>query len=101
MTLVFGSLAGLNLAQLCGQSAAPKTNQRPVFKVNARTVVVNVVVTDRNGKPAKGLHQSDFLVAEDGKSQKITSFEEHSGAPPTMPANCLICRQVPSLTSCA
>jgi len=62
------------------QPATPDSATVPVFKANAQTVVVNVVVTGRDGKPVHGLPRDRFLVAEDGHQQAITSFEEHSGA---------------------
>jgi VWFA-related protein len=53
--------------------------------MNARTVIVDVVVTGKDGKPIKGLHQEDFNVWEDGHPQQITSFEEHPGPHPPSP----------------
>jgi VWFA-related protein len=37
-------------------------------------VLVDVVVTDKQGKPVPGLHREDFVVEENGKAQKITSL---------------------------
>ncbi len=55
------------------------------FKASSRIVVVDVVVTDRKGKPVTGLGQKDFQVTEDGKAQNIAHFDEFSkegeGAP--------------------
>jgi VWFA-related protein len=53
--------------------------------VNARSVVVDVVVTDRNGKAITGLPKEDFQVFEDGKPQTLTFFEPHAGAPAIAP----------------
>jgi VWFA-related protein len=39
-------------------------------------VVVPVVVRDGSGAPVKGLTKDDFTVLENGKEQKISSFEE-------------------------
>lgn len=39
-------------------------------------VTVPVVVTDNSGKPVRGLKRQDFRVAENGKEQRIASFEE-------------------------
>ncbi len=64
------------------QTAVPDANGRLVFKANARTVLLDVVVTGRDGKPVQGLHKEDFQVGEDGHPQAITFFEEHSGAHP-------------------
>ena len=36
---------------------------------------IDVQVTDRDGKPVKGLKQDQFSVTEDGKAQKISTFE--------------------------
>ncbi len=62
------------------QTAASNANGPIVFQANAQTVILDVVVTDRSGQPVEGLHQGDFVVAEDGHQQTITSFEEHAGA---------------------
>ncbi len=67
---------------LHAQTAVPDASGRLVFKANVRTVVLDVVVTGHDGKPAKGLHKEDFQVSEDGHPQAITFFEEHSGAHP-------------------
>jgi len=69
-------------------SAAESAKLGPTLKSSARLVVVDVTVTDRNGRPVPGLHKDAFLVEEDGRRQNITSFEEHSGTQSnTAPAN--------------
>lgn len=45
------------------------------------TVVVDVVVTDRQYRPVHGLKREDFVVTEDKHAQPITSFEEHISQP--------------------
>ncbi len=52
----------------------------PVFKNNARDVVVDVVVTKSNGEPVLGLHKQDFAVTEDGKPQAVDFLEEHTAS---------------------
>ncbi len=69
---------------LFAQTAVPDANGNLVFKTNARTVVIDVVVTGKDG-PARGLKKEDFQVLEDGKSQKITYLEEHTSH--TQPTN--------------
>ncbi len=44
------------------------------FVVDAETIVVNVLVTDRNGKPLLGLQKENFRVFEDGEEQEIQNF---------------------------
>src|SRR5271156_5772898 len=51
----------------------------PTIHATARLVVVDVVVTDGNGNPVKGLKQSDFHLIERKSPQTIQSFEEHTG----------------------
>ncbi len=48
-----------------------------VFHSTVRRVVVDVVVSDSNGKPVSGLTARDFSVAEDGKPQRMRSFDVH------------------------
>jgi|HubBroStandDraft_1064217.scaffolds.fasta_scaffold15255_2 VWFA-related protein len=69
------------------QSPAPRTpdnqgvtaQQTPggyTLSVNANIVLTNVVVRDRKtGALVKGLKASDFQILENGKSQKIASFD--------------------------
>ncbi len=77
---------------LCTSIAAPsqsptqapnKAGSLPTLKTRVRLVLVDVVVTDNKGDPVTGLHKDDFEISEDGATQKISTFEEHHGAPPT------------------
>ncbi len=45
-----------------------------VESLNVRVVNVDVVVTDRKGKPVRGLEREDFRVLEDGKEVNLTNF---------------------------
>ena len=47
---------------------------------SVREVVLDVVVVDKHGLPAKGLKQSDFILSEDGVPQTINSFAERDAA---------------------
>lgn len=57
------------LAQSSGQVPAP------TVRVNTRLVLVDVVVTDKQGKPVSGLKAEDFTIEEKGKKQKIAFFQ--------------------------
>lgn len=57
-------------------SSQPFTVQVPV-----NTVLVNVTVTDKAGKPVADLTVDDFKIYEDGKRQEIQSFETETGRP--------------------
>jgi VWFA-related protein len=67
-------------ASLRSQTAGDATS---TLKTRARLVVVDVVVTNDKGEALTGLEKKDFEVAEDGKPQTISTFEEHKGAPIT------------------
>jgi VWFA-related protein len=67
---------------LCAQTSAPAPGAvsapatHPfVFTVNARLVVLDVVVTDKAGKPVDGLTAKDFQIFEDDKPQHIHSLD--------------------------
>jgi len=45
------------------------------FKVSSDLVLVSVTVRDKKGELVRGLKQSDFTVLEDGKPQRLQSFD--------------------------
>jgi VWFA-related protein len=47
------------------------------LQANTRVVLVDVTVTDEEGKPIHGLQGTDFQVLDNKKPQQIASFEEH------------------------
>ncbi len=51
------------------------------FRSDVRVVIVDVVVQDNKDAPVEGLAREQFQLLEDGRLQKLTSFEEHSGLP--------------------
>jgi VWFA-related protein len=66
------------------QPAAPVT--RPLQTLAApppntadHRLVLDVVVTDRSGKPVKGLEQKDFTVLDNGHPETVLSFQASSG----------------------
>ena len=52
----------------------------PTIRVTTRMVLVDVVVTDKQGKPVPGLRAEDFTLEEKGKTQKIATFTAASEA---------------------
>ena len=62
--------------------AAPSTSEVPVPTIRASThlVLVDVIVTDKQGKHVDGLRPEDFAVQEKGKNQKIAFFSTPSEA---------------------
>ncbi len=53
----------------------------PIYRVETRLINVPVNVTDAHGVAVPDLQQSDFIVREDGKLQKIALFERESATP--------------------
>ncbi|HLI75945.1 MAG TPA: VWA domain-containing protein, partial [Acidobacteriaceae bacterium] len=68
------------IASAWGQDATPPES-RTVLKTTVRRVVLDVVVTDANGKPVSGLNESDFRVTENGQPQRILSFDANGFTP--------------------
>jgi VWFA-related protein len=62
--------------------SAPSTSDVPVptIRVSTHLVLVDVVVTDKQGKHVDGLKPEDFVVQEKGKTQKIAFFSSPSEA---------------------
>ena len=62
-----------------GPAAPPVTKPIPGGKATIRSTVslveIDVQITNRDGKPVKGLKQEQFSITEDGKTQKISTFE--------------------------
>jgi VWFA-related protein len=52
----------------------PAPAQEVVPEVRVELVHIDVVVTDADGKPVRGLAREDFEVLEDGKPQRIAQF---------------------------
>src|SRR5271156_602707 len=103
VSLLFVALfvAGLALAQTPQQSANPsarppanqsapvaipmpasppaspqpsKQNPAAVLRTSSDLVRIDVEVTDKSGKPIKGLKQDQFIITDDGKRQSISIF---------------------------
>src|SRR5258708_168648 len=58
----------------------PPARVTPTFldTLEVRLTSLDVVVTDRQGAPVRGLKSSDFEVMDDGQPQEITNFSEDS-----------------------
>jgi VWFA-related protein len=62
------------LAMRIGAQENGSSIPTPTIRVNTRLVLVDVVVTDKQGKPISGLKPDDFTLEESGKKQKIATF---------------------------
>jgi len=74
-------LTPAGLAQNPQQPAPPpappqvSANQKGTIRTAVNLVEVDIEVTDREGKPLKGLRQDQFSISEDGKDQKVSTFD--------------------------
>jgi VWFA-related protein len=66
-------------------SAGNSFQGTPTLKQTVNNVLVDVVVTDKNGQPVKGLTKERFQVLENGVPQQIVFFEEHAPEPASAP----------------
>lgn len=87
---IAASLATGGMAQ-SGNAAKQEAPDTPLFRLEVRRVPLDVVVTDKQGNPVKGLTKKDFIVKEDGKPQRVQTFEAEDGlatsyVPPKLPA---------------
>ncbi len=60
------------------QSSQPQPQPVPLLRSSSRLVLLDVVVTDKQGHPIRGLTKDDFTVVENGIPQKLLSFESSS-----------------------
>src|ERR1039458_444240 len=56
--------------------------QVQTLHVTSREVVVDVMVTGKDGQPVYGLQQSDFSIEENDRHQAIRSFREYTSPAP-------------------
>lgn len=102
--LTVAARAALALAGAAALQAQPE--QTFIDTVDVQVVEVDVVVTDRNGRPVGDLTRDDFEVYVDGERVEITNFfeseilREPAGAadPPAAPAESPIAEEPTPLT---
>src|SRR5579862_758709 len=62
---------------LAGQSQSPDSVPP---SGDGHSITLDVVVTDKSGKPVAGLEQQDFTLLDNKQPQKILSFQAKAGA---------------------
>lgn len=70
------------LSGVAGAQEAPTAEETFSDQIEVSLVNLEVVVTDKSGKPIPDLRKEDFGVLEDGKPVEITNFYAESGQPP-------------------
>jgi VWFA-related protein len=97
------AFAAHSIASAAPVTKSPQSGNRSsqpqgmVLHMEVRRVPIDIVVTDQDGNPVKGLRKEDFTVKEDKKNQHILSFEYFDSAQsfippklPPLPANTFI-----------
>lgn len=81
MTKRYVSIIGFLLVIIAPIALAPCVAQQSESDIHVvvNMVQVNVAVTDDKGNYVTGLHPEDFLITEDGITEKIATFEEGNG----------------------
>lgn len=75
--LVLMGMTGISVAAQAADSPE-SSNQVPyTLQVKARMVLTDVTVTDKHGNAVTGLREDDFRILDNGKPQKLASFDEH------------------------
>jgi VWFA-related protein len=67
--------AGQSTTQQPAQGATPQDPQQPIFRAGINFVRVDVIVTDRSGKPIDDLKPEDFEITEQGQAQSVETFK--------------------------
>jgi VWFA-related protein len=94
------SQPGAGVQSFTVKSVMPEDEElADVIRITTRRVVVDVVATGADGKPVPGLTQQDFTVFEEGKPQRVHTFEVHTPAedrnllppaPPQLPSHVFV-----------
>jgi VWFA-related protein len=75
-TTLAALLVSTSLAQTASQQGKSNSSQGAfTLKVQTEVVLVNVIARDKQNKPVQDLKPEDFTVLEDGKPQKVLSFD--------------------------
>src|SRR5437764_4774024 len=75
--LAFALNSAIAVVPLQAQDQQPQSGNPGDYhiKVTSDLVLTNVVVRDKQGNLVRGLTQDDFTVLEDGKPQRLSSFD--------------------------
>jgi VWFA-related protein len=76
----------LVLVLLLAVSVGASGQEKLVESIEVRVVNIDVVVTDRDGKPVTGLTAKDFEILENKRTQAITNFYEVRDGTAALPA---------------
>src|SRR5579862_9948042 len=79
----------LTIVLLC-VAGALSAQQTPVIQTETREVLVDAIVTAKNGAYIRDLSSKDFRVSQDGKEQPIKGFELESASAAAQPRSLIL-----------
>ena len=97
-TACFALIALLAQTTSSPGTQSPGTPQAS-FKGGIDLIQVDVSVLAENGRPVRGLTQSDFTVLEDGRPRPVASFSAVDVAPPAPPPAAWMTEAPPDVTT--
>ena len=77
-------------ALLCALTASTPAQQTATIQTETRVVLVDAIVTAKNGSYVRGLAQKDFRIWEDNKEQTIKSFSLESSSAAVQPRSLVL-----------
>jgi len=77
--LLLLSLPALAFAQQNDEQVLPVEIARTQYEPPPASICIDVVVTDKAGKPIRGLGASDFTLLDNGQPEKVLSFQAVDG----------------------
>ena len=79
ITLLIASLLLFNIHELDSRSTQKKKDKGAIqHEVTVTLKLIQVYVTDKDGRPVTNLDKSDFEIFDNRKRKTITEFEAHS-----------------------
>jgi VWFA-related protein len=90
LVIVFSLATSLPAQNLAPKTQAPATSPDSsiqTLRTTSRAVLVDVIVSGRDGRPVTGIKQDAFTVTEQGNAQTVSFFDEHTGKPGPLTAD--------------
>src|SRR5262245_44752331 len=82
-----GAANGATTSPAANTAVAAQSSES-VFKVTTRMVVIDIVAHDKKDRVVSDLEAADFIIREDGKEQKISTFNfQNPGSGVAAPAD--------------
>jgi VWFA-related protein len=95
-SLLLVGFSSLAFAQSPTSPTQSAQSSNITLKSSAQIVIVDVIVSGKNGNPVHGLKATEFNLTENGKNETITHFEEHLAPSPEQMAAPIAPLRLPS-----